>query len=442
MKLRKLLACVLVVMMMVTALAACGSKDDSKEGKGSDSTTENSGKDDDSNDSTDYSGKKLTVGIWGGNDAEEAAINKVKDDFEALTGASVEFKVYTDYNTQLQADFIGQTAPDVFYVDGAMFAFYSSLEVMEVLDPAEMGTDAYYENLLGAFTTDGGDILCIPKDVSTLATYYNTDMLEAVGMTGDDIPEALEEYPAFLTDLQAKLDEEYGAGQVTAMSYNHDLSRMLHLLERDGASIANDDDSANLSDAAVLDNFKIIMELVDTGAYKTPSEVGLGWNGEAFGAEKIAIMEEGNWVYKTLVDDFSDVNFGVKDMPSYNGEKSSMSFTVGYGVYAGSDEKELAKEWIRYATGVEGMTTWCSGAGCLPSRDDVAENMDVRSDDVWATHLDQQAYAKPWQAGINIDTINSNFQNFFPGATKGETTIAEAMEKADSQANSEIGNAQ
>ena len=40
-------------------------------------------------------------------------------------------------------------------------------------------------------------------------------------------------------------------------------------------------------------------------------------------------MEEGNWVYGTLRTDYSDINFGVKEMPSYNGTQYSMSYTVG-----------------------------------------------------------------------------------------------------------------
>lgn len=120
--------------------------------------------------SGDFSGRTLTVGIWGGNDQETAGINQLKENFEAAHNCTVELKVYTDFNTQFQADLIGQTAPDTFYVDGSMFPFYGSLGVMDVLDPEEYEMDAFYPNLIEAFTNDEGT-LCIPKDVSTLATY-------------------------------------------------------------------------------------------------------------------------------------------------------------------------------------------------------------------------------------------------------------------------------
>lgn len=388
----------------------------------------------------DFAGRTLNVGIWGGNDQESAALEKMKAEFEEKTGAEIVFKTYTDYNTQIQADFIAKTAPDVFYIDANVFPFYSSLGVMDPLDPEEMEADQYYENLLSAFTAEDGTLYCIPKDVSTLATYYNKDILDEVGVSPDDIPTALEDYKEFLTDLQAKLDEKYGAGQVAAMTYNPELSRQIYILEENGASIIDEDGMATLSSDGVVKNLEFYIDLVQTGAVKTPADLGLGWNGEAFGVGKAAIMEEGNWVYGTLKTDYSDVNFGVKEMPTYNGNQHSMSFTVGYGISSVTEEKELAKEWIKYATGEEGMQIWSSGAGCLPSRASVADTMDILSDPVWAVHSKMIDVATPWQRGTTLSIVDSAYKNFVPAAYKGETDAKEAMEQADKQANSEIEN--
>ena len=350
--------------------------------------------------SEDFSGRTLTVGIWGGNDQETAGINQLKENFEAAHNCTVELKVYTDFNTQFQADLIGQTAPDTFYVDGSMFPFYGSLGVMDVLDPEEYDMDAFYPNLIEAFTNDEGT-LCMPKDVSTLATYYNIDLLAACGYTGDDIPDDYDEYMAFLTDLQAKLDEVYGKNQIAAMTYNQDLSRNLCILQDGGNSLIDDEGYATLTGEGVVKNMQFIMDFVNAGVWKTPSDLGLGWNGEAFGTGKVAIMEEGNWVYGTLKTDYSDINFGVKAMPIYNGTQYSMSYTVGYGIYSLSQNKDMASAWIKYVTSVEGESIWCSTAGCLPPRADAAEAMDVESDPVWKVHSEMTECSLPWQLGNN-----------------------------------------
>lgn len=411
--------------VMAISLAACGEQPDQNDGAGNSS----------------INGQKITIGAWGGNDQESAALNKMVEEFEKATGAEVELKVYTDYNTQIQADFVAETAPDAFYIDGSMFPFYSKLGVMEPLDKTEMEADQYYQNLLDAFTAEDGTLYCIPKDVSTLATYYNTDLLESVGVKPEDIPDALEDYKIFLKDLQAKLDAEYGEGQITAMTYNMDMSRNIYILEADGDSIIDADGKAQLSQPGIVKNLKFMTDMVADGCWKTPQDLGLGWNGEAFGAGKAAIMEEGNWVYMTLKNDY-DVNFGVKQMPTYKETQYSMAYTVGWGISAKSKQKELAKAWVKYATGQDGMEIWCSGAGCLPSRADVAEKMDVESDPVWKIHSEMTSIAIPWQKGTTIDIINSNYQNFGPSAFKGESSAEDAMKRVDDQANSEIANAQ
>lgn len=439
---KKVTALVLSVIMAVS-LAACGSKP--AETKAPETTAETAGEaagetTGAQEGGTDYAGRTLSLGIWGGNDAESAALAQVIADFEAKTGATVELKTYTDITTQIQADFIGGTAPDCFYIDGSMFPFYASLGVLEPLDAEEMGASSYYENLIDAFTYEG-TIYAIPKDVSTLAMYVNTDLLTECGYTLEDIPESLEDMVTFLPELQSKLDAAYGANQVVAMTYNQDLARNLQLLERNGASVTDENGNATLSSEGVLKNLDFMMSLIGTGAYKTPADMGLGWNGEVFGTGKCVIMEEGNWVYGNLVQNYPEINFEVIDMPSYLGEKGSMSFTVGYGIYNQSGNIDLAKEWIKYATG-EGMATWCSGAGCLPSRADVAETMDVESDKVWATHLAQVPYAVPWQKGTTISIVNTAYQNYLPTVVSGEATAADAMAKADKQANDEIANSQ
>ena len=392
-------------------------------------------------DGEDFGGRTVTIGIWGGNDQETAAINQLKANFEEMYNCKVELKVYTDYNTQIQADFIGKTAPDAFYVDGIMFPFYGSLGVMDVLDPAEYELDAFYPNLVAAFTTEDGEVMCVPKDVSTLATYYNIDMLEACGFTPEDIPDDYAAYKDFLLAFQAKLDEVYGKNQVAAMTYNQDLARNLYLLQDGTDGLADAAGNPTINNDGVIKNLEFILDMVKAGVWKTPSDMGTGWNGECFGVGKCAIMEEGNWVYGTLKKDYSDINFGVKPMPVYNGTQYSMSYTVGYGIYALSKNKDMASAWIKYVTSVDGLNIWCTGAGCLPPRGDAAEAMDVESDPVWFVHSQMTGVSLPWQLGNNLSIINSAYQNYLPLAVSGEMTAADVLAAAEKQAAQEIANA-
>lgn len=412
-----------IILATTAMLVACGGGSGKDAGKSKDN----------------FEGEKLTIGVWGGNESEETSLDDMIASFEESTGAKVEKKVYTDYNTQIQADMVGKTAPDVFYVDASMYPFFQKNGVLAELDSKTFEADKFYDSLMEAFSTDG-TIYAMPKDMSTLSLYLNTEIFEKTGYSVDEIPASYEEYVKWLPDFQKKIDEVYGEGKVYAMSYNPELTRNYHLAARQGAQPINDDGTANLSDKAVVDNLSILKDLVDTGAVVTPADIGTGWNGEAFGTGKIAIMDEGNWVYETLKTEFSDIPFTVREMPTYKDEKGSMMFSVGWGKYIGTKQSDLADKWIQHATGKEGMQAWVEGTGTLPSREDVAEAAKVTENADLNIHLEAWEYATIWQKGTSLDTINKAYMNFLPTALDGSQSLEDAMKQVDEQANSDINN--
>ncbi|MCL1997771.1 MAG: extracellular solute-binding protein [Turicibacter sp.] len=383
-----------------------------------------------------FEGRTLTLGIWGGNEAETAGIEAVRAEFEAMTGANIEWRLYTEYNVQIQADFVAQAAPDAFYVEVGMAEFFASLGVLEPLDPTFFEANAFYQNVLDAFTFDG-TIYAIPKDQSSLARYVNTSLLSQVGLTLADIPDAVEDYLEFLPHLQLLLDDHFGPGVVIAASGVLEPARLLHWMNRD-VSPFTPDGRSNLSDPAVVQHLEFVADLFNTGAMQTPAQMGRGWNGEAFATESIVIMEEGNWVYGFLRDEFPDVEFEIIDMPTYRGVRSSMLFTVGWGIYSLSPNQDLAAEWIRFKTGLDGMYTWTSIAGPLPTRGDVSARMAPALSDGLNVHISQIPLGTPWVMGMFTSVINDAFMNFMQPAIDGTMSVQSAMQQADDQANMQI----
>lgn len=113
----------------------------------------------------DFSGQTLKVGLWGGSDQEEKTLDALIKKFEEKTHATVEKKVYTDYNTQIQADMVGRTAPDVYYVDMSMLPFFVEQGGLAELDASKFQTDKFYSSIIDAFSRDG-KLYAVPKDFS------------------------------------------------------------------------------------------------------------------------------------------------------------------------------------------------------------------------------------------------------------------------------------
>ncbi len=405
---KKAVSILLTSALSVVLLASCG---------GSDTATTENGE------------KVVTVGRWGGNDAETAAIDQVFEDFTAQTGIEVEERVYTDYNMELQTELIGGTAPDVFYVDAYMAPFLIEQGTLAPLDYDEYNMDAIYPNLVDDFEKDG-QYYAISKDYSTLALYYNKAWVNE-----EDIPTSLEEL--YSSDFLLELGETLPEG-VVPMLYNQDLSRNMFIAQNGGASIAKDEIYSNLSDPQVVENLSLLYDAALEGKIKTPADIGMGWNGDVFGNQSAAMMLEGNWVIGFLRDNFPEVEYGVIEIPPLYGTEGTMLFNVGYAMNANAKHPEEAAEFIKFATGFDGMYTWTEGAGVLPSRMDVAEARGLLEDPIQAPHIAGADYATTWELNTTLEIINTEYKNYIPSVVNGERTLEEALTVAEEEANKVI----
>ncbi len=384
--------------------------------------------------SEDISGTTIRVGVWKGNNGEEAALDKLISEFETTTGAKVEKRVYTDISQQLPTELIGGTAPDVFYIDAILAKSLINDGALEPISNYMMDSDVedFYPAMLEPFTSDD-KIYALPKDWSTLAVFYNEDLLNAAGLSVSDIPEELEKWPEFIENLQAKLPD----GK-TAFVNTPDISRVFPWIQTNGATILTDDKTANFSSKEIQENSEIIIKLSNSNGSKEGIEIGYDWGGDAFGAGDAAIVIEGPWLLPALNADYPETNFGVKKMPTYNGEKTTAAYTVGWGVNSQAQNLSGAIQFGLYATGKEGMNTWTSGAKVIPSRESVAKAVGVNEDEILNVFNSQADYAHVWQLEDVTTKVINEFNNIFPEILEGNKTIEEGYLQIDEAINKDL----
>ncbi|MDT2757580.1 ABC transporter substrate-binding protein [Enterococcus asini] len=403
----------------LVGLAACGSNDNSSNGSKDEVT--------------------LTVGFWKGDStAEDSARKKAFENFTKETGIKIKEKVYNDYETQLMTDLVGETAPDVFYVDVSNLPSLTEQSVLEPLDDFiaeqdDFDKDDFYEPIYKAFTGDDGKQYGLPKDYSTLGFYYNEDLLSQAGMTADDTPQKYEDLEAFLMKLQEKLPD------VQPMVFSPLLARQMYIMESTGGKIVTDEGKANLDDPQVVDALQILVDLYEKGLIKTPDDLGDGWAGDTFGRGGAVISDEGAWMISHLKNNFPDLKWGVKEIPEINGEKRNMVFTVSYSMNAATKHKDESWQLINYLTH-DAMKDYAEEASVLPSRKSVAEELKINDDAVMKPFAEAANYATPWQDGPNLTLIMQRYENMFPSALKGEMTLEQAMKEATESANKDIEN--
>ncbi|HYK73286.1 MAG TPA: ABC transporter substrate-binding protein [Pseudoneobacillus sp.] len=375
---------------------------------------------------------EITLAGWGSSPEETELLEQVLADFQTKhPNIKVNHEVIADqYMDVIKTRLIGGEGPDVFYLDASEAPALIQTGAIEPLDehiPDDFDVEDFEKPLLEAYQYDG-KTYGFPKGYSTLALFYNKKMLADAGVEVPKTWDELREVSKALT----KGKDVYGFGQ------NPELARTVFIGESKGGEVVKDD-KANFADPLVVEAYQTYVDqhLVDKTAAQ-PSDVGAGWTGEMFGQGKAAMVIEGNWAIPYLQNTFPDIDFGMAEVPTIDGKKGTMAFTVAYVMNAASEKKEAATELITYLTGKEGMETWTSKGFELPSRKSVAEKLGYDKDELRGALVSGAPYATVWARGTNLPIVFNNFNNQFVSAYLGERPLEEALAEGQNTANKEI----
>lgn len=380
----------------------------------------------------------ITLSGWS-NLNEQQLLQKVIKKFEAKhPRIKVKYDVIADaYMDVLKTRLIGETAADVFYLDAFAAPEIMLPGVLEPLDnyiTTEFNIADFYPKFLKAFQQNG-KIYGLPKDFSTLALFYNKKAFQAVGLSQP--PKTwleLREYAKILTSDKNKDGiEQYGFGIIP------ELARQVFMIKAFGGELTNSVGKATFASPESLKGLQLIIDQyrLDMTTVQ-PTDVGTDSGSEMFGQEKVAMVIEGSWLIPYLKETFPNVEYATAEVPTVNGKKGTMAYTVAYVMNQQSKHKPQAWELISYLTGKEGMKAWTSGGSVFPTRKSVTTALKYDKTPLYSPFIAGVAYANLWQLDENLPTIANNFNNQFISALLGEQTLANAMNKAQQTANKEI----
>jgi multiple sugar transport system substrate-binding protein len=382
----------------------------------------------------------VTLSGWQSNPAEREIIEGVLKDFEAKhPDIKVKFEVINErYMDVIKTRLIGDAAPDVFYLDSYEAPLLMSHEVLEPLDgyiTDEFDLADFQSSLLKAFKYKG-KIYGLPKDVSTLALFYNRQFFKEVNLS--EPPKnwlQLRDYARILTSDRNndRRKERYGLG------FTAELARHYFLMQAFGGQLINRKGYANFATKKSLKGLQYLVEMYQKDkTVAQPSDVGASSDSEMFGQGKAAMVIEGPWSIPYLKETFPKIDFATTEVPTMNRKKGTMAYTVAYVMNQKSKHKEAAWKLISYLSGKEGMKAWAKGGAVLPSRKSVLAELGYVENSLYSPFIKGAAYATIWQAGINLPTIKTHFNNQFLSALLGKQPLLSALQKAQQSANQEI----
>jgi multiple sugar transport system substrate-binding protein len=157
-----------------------------------------------------------------------------------------------------------------------------------------------------------------------------------------------------------------------------------------------------------------------------------------FGQGRAAMVLSGAWTIPYFKETFPNLKFSTAEVPTINGRKGTMAYTVAYVMNRNAKHKQAAWKLIQYLTSVEGMKISGNQGFALPSRRSVLAELGYDRHPLYSSLVAGSSYATTWQAGETLPTILTNFDNQFISALIGQQSLPEAMKKAQETANREI----
>jgi multiple sugar transport system substrate-binding protein len=399
---------VAVVALLALVIAACG-------GTGSTATPTPSGS---AAASAALSGD-IRISGWSSSPTEDALLQDSISAFMAANpGVKVKWEpIAQDYETVLKTNLAAGTEADVFYADIFWIDSLMKTGKLLALDDlmAKTGTNKsdFVASLINAFSYNG-KTYGIPKDFNTLGLVYNKDLFKAAG-----VAEPTNDWT--WSDLSAAA-KKLTSGSVVGLSLPADAARFIPFLWQAGGDLANINNPAGQTAVDFYTGFE-----AKDGVSKLPSELGMGWAGEAFEKGKAAMVFEGGWLPADLNNNFKTVNYGVVQMPKGSAAKSNLIFTVSYSISAKTKNPNAAWALANYLTGSDNQAKVLKAGFALPTRTALASQITNPNS---KAIFDGAPYGKPFNyASANTGKVNDEIAKALESIMLKKSSVKDALDK-------------
>ena len=319
MKFKKVMALVLAS-AMVFSMAACGG----------DSGSSGETKKEDSGDSGESDGGELSVSIWDTN--QEPGLKEILADFTEETGIKTKLTVvkWDEYWTMLEAGAQGGSLPDVFWMHSNESERYMSNDMLldltdKIAESDKIDPENYPEDIWGLYTYDD-KYYAVPKDVDTIALWYNKTMFDEAGLayptadwTWDDVSEAAK-----------KLTKDDGSQYGLAVRNDNNQAGYYNLVYDNGGYIINEDKTkSGWDDPKTIEAMKTLEGWIKDGVM--PSIETMSENGEdvLFQSGKAAMVLQGSWMVAAYRDnEYTAANCDLVELPKMRKQAEELLYTT------------------------------------------------------------------------------------------------------------------
>lgn len=337
------------------------------------------------------------------------------------------------YEDKINTAVIANNLPDLILVDGPAVASYAEAGIIIPLDG--LVSQESINDLLDSTYKQGsynGSIYTLPLWESSVAIYYNKDMLAEAGI---EVPKTADEawtWDEFLEVAQKLTTNEHFG--VTLHTNSGQISYYYSpMLVQNGTDMISPDGSTT---AGYLDSTKTVEFLEWLKKFYDTKAANIEPSPTEFFDGKSAMLFSTCYQISTLQSKYPDLNWGVTYYPvSNDGVAGTPTGSWTVGMTSNAKDKEAANALLDFMTNTEANMTGCPASGYLPPRKSSQAALVQYQEEPYRIFMEQLANnGKPRPRTPVWTVLNPTFNTVVMDVITGSdpaTKLADAVKKVD-----------
>jgi multiple sugar transport system substrate-binding protein len=373
-----------------------------------------------------YAGPPVTINfaMWG--DASELKSQQSIVDAFRAKNPSITVKVtmsdWDNYWKKLLTSFAGNNAPDVFLMDGPLYPDYQTRGVLLDLTPL-INRDGFDTGQLADlavkdFVAPDGHLYGLPRDLNTIALFYNKKMFDTAGIA---YPDASWDWNK-LVEVATKLTiTSGGMPQWGFYTETSDMENYWSSLvwQAGGDILSADKKTVVINSPEAVAGIQFLQDLIYKD--KVMQQPVAGASGDAFENGQAAMEANGSWLVPT--HQAAGIDFGVAPLPKGVAGQATSVNPSGVVISKGTKAPEAAWEFVKCYAGPEMQAKIADLKASMPANKQVLTEQYATSFDGGKTFAEALAYAHLKPSFTGYTEFSAKLQgeldpNVFENSTK------------------------
>ena len=292
----------------------------------------------------------LQMSIWDANQqpAMEAMAELFTEQNPEIV-VNIELTPWDQYWTNLQAGALGGEMPDIFWMHPEHIANFvngnSLLDLTDFIAEDQFDMSVFPEGIIASHNVNGRQF-AMPKDVSTIALYYNIDICEAAGIPTPDETwtwDTWMEVAGRLTDPQAGI---YGM-----LAPNEGQNFIYNLIYQNGSDFFDENGNSLWGSPATIEAVEFGMLFIENGYSPSAADFANTTWDQYFETGRGAMLTSGSWMLGHFTS-IEGLNVGIAPMPQ-GVRRGSIAASMGYAAAASTNHPNEAWQFIQFMGGYE-----------------------------------------------------------------------------------------